>query len=777
MPWEFKVYADVPDIIVSQRGITLIDNPRESVGDWRARTAYANDMMYEPLIGGYMLTPMIYSNNYPWPAEYYEVYPGDVGQEWITVRDCWGEFGTYWLCRREAMLGSGGSGRWAAYLNTGTTILHKDRGIFYDMYLLPPSGNPTHGRLNNITFYPRINGNYVTVDSDNIPRYWAPYRAILYSDRFVLQEIAGDPVNPPAVGTPEYYAHYQTVYEHPFEGNLDMSVEYYSKRQRIMFLPIRENQLIVKAEFLKNGGFVYRTELDRGDYHIFNEGQAGVVVNNAGPVFMQINPTMYPAQGVYYSGVKTISSPGTFVAGDVVMSVDSTAPISGGYIVGYSITDIAGDAFDSADEVEEFRYKLQIDVTNQFYTPVINEVTIGWESETEEKSFTPSYIEDDILSLEESVSEDQMSTTVKMLLRDPEGIYKTWLSRVSLAFDYDWVETIPAVGGEGGEGEEGEGEEGEGEAEVNTHHRAMLFMDDISYDEDMPSIEVVCRDGWRRLDEVRLGAVPKGDGKVWTTYIRELLEWSGWDSTKIAFVDQNGNPYTDAVALPESSPGDEPAYLPEPGATFTDFFQQIHEEFAPEDMVYIDGNGVFTIVKGDGYIPVSAKTFYWSHEDAASAGDWCATIDRNSWREQFLIKNFRNLIWVVGAFRGDTPIVSYYADSDSVTNPLADNYTGEWRMMIFIDSGLQTQENVDWVCRSLAHQYARVRRTAEFTSHFYPELRVGDFITIDGSEITNWQITSIRYDINSGTLYNDPSEGEKVSKCSYGIKEWVGRYA
>lgn len=763
MSWEFKVHADVPDTVISQRGITLIDNPRGAVSDWKARTAYADDMMYEPLIGGYMLTPLIYSNNYPWPAEYYDVYPGSVSQEWITVNDCWGEFGTYWLCRREAMIGSGGSGRWAAYLNTGTTILHKDRGIFYDMYLLPPSGNPTHGRLNGITFYPRINGSYVTADSDGIPRYWAPYRAILYSDRFVLEEITGDPVNPPVVGTSDYYDHYQTVYEHPFEGNLDMSIEYYSKRQRLMFLPLREDQLLIKATFLKNGGFVYRTEVDRGDYNIFNEGQAGVVVDNAGPVFMQINPIQYPAQGTYYSGVKEISSPGTFVAGDVVMTVDSTAPISGGSIVGYSIVDENGDAFDVADEVDTFRYKLQIDVTNIFYTPVINEVTIAWESETAAKTFTPSYVEDDILSLEESVSEDQMGTTVKMLLRDEDETYKTWLSRVSLAFDYDWIETIPA-------------EEEEEEDVETTYHRAMLFMDDVSYDEDMPSIEVICRDGWRRLDEIRLGAVPKGDGKVYTTYVQELLEWGGWPSDKISFIDQNGDPYTDATTLPESNDGDDPAYMPEPGATFTDFFQQMHEEFAPEDIVYIDGDGVFTIVKGDGYVPVSSKTFYWSHEDAELAGDWYATIDQNSWREQFLIKDFRNLIWVVGALRGDTPIVAYYADSDSATNTAAENYTGEWRMMIYIDSGLQTQDKVNWVCRSLAHQFARVRRTAEFTSHFDPELRVGDFVTIDGSSITNWQITSIRYDINSSTLYNDATDGEKVARCSYGIKEWVGKY-
>ena len=94
--------------------------------------------------------------------------------------------------------------------------------------------------------------------------------------------------------------------------------------------------------------------------------------------------------------------------------------------------------------------------------------------------------------------------------------------------------------------------------------------------------------------------------------------------------------------------------------------------------------------------------------------------------------------------------------------------------MIFIDSVFRLKRmSIGSAARWRTS--ARVRQ-AEFTSHFYPEL-VGDFATIDGSEITNWQITSIRYDINSWTLYNDPSEGEKVSKCSYGIKEWVGRYA
>lgn len=759
MSWQFKVHADVPDVIISKRGLALLDRIRQDVGDWRARKAYANGIVYEPLISAYMLQPQGYSNYFQWPASYYDAYPGTVEQQWITVHDCWGEYGTYWLCRREAVRGGGGRGRWAVYLKPGAATLAKDTGVYYDMYLMPPSGNPTHGRLNGIIFYPRVDPNYSVTDSDNIPRYWAPYRCILYNDRFVLQEISGDPTTPPAEGTAEYYLHYQTVYEHSFQEGLDMAVDFYCKRQRIMFLPIREDQLIVKADFLKDGGFVYRTDLTRDGFNIFNEGVAGVVVDNAGSVFMQIVPVRFPDQGVFYSGVRQVSGAGDFTAGDATVSVETSAPASGGYIVGYSICDVYGNAFDPADVVDEFRYRLQIDVTDNRYTPTVDEVSISWDTETTSKSFSPSYIEDDIMSLEESSSVDQRNLTVRMVIRDPDGTYESWADRTSIAFDYDWVETT-----------------GDDPPVETTTHRAMLYLDEVSYDKETPALEIVCRDGWRRLDEILLGDVPKGDGKKYTDYVRELLLWGGWPAEKISFVDQNGDPYEDAIELPEANAGSDPAYMPQPGTSFTEFFARLHEEFAPEDIVYIDGDGVFTIVKGDGYTPSIKRTFYWTHEEAESAGDWYATIDKNSWSEGLLVKDFRNLIWVVGALRGDTPIMAYYADEDSVINESADNYTGEWRMMIYINSALRTQEAVNWVCRSLAHQYGRVRRVAEFTSHFYPDLRVGDFISIDDTDVTYWQITSMRYSITPSTLYIDEDGGERVAKCTYSVKEWVGRY-
>ena len=763
MSWSWKVEADVPTRILSEFGWTLTDRPRTDVNDWRARGAWYSGVVYEPLLGGIILEPQLRSDDYQYPADYYDVHPGTVGNEWITINDCWGEINTKWLCMRSTFANALYP-TWHAYLSSGATTLDADQGVYYDMYLLPPtqSANNT-GRLTKVTFWPRVDQRYSVTDPDGSKRYWAPYRAVLRGDRMTLEEISGDPSTPPATTDDSYSdgTYYKVVHEHPIKDNIDMATEFYSKRQRVWFFPAREDQLMVKASFLEGGGFVYRTDLDRTGYSIFPAGMAGVSVANGGSSFMQIVPGKFATSGVYYSAPKYILADNWGkTAGDATVSVDYTTPLgeSYGVIIGNSLVDADDYTTLASDYVlGTYRYKLQIDTSNANSTPIIEEVTVEFDETEVTKTFTPAEIQDDIISIEESNSEGQGGKTVTILLRDEDEEYKSWRNRYSIAFDYDWIfsSTDPETE----------------EITETTTDRALVFLEGTAYDEDNSTIELTCRDGWSRLEKIMLSGASKGDGKQYTDYIEELLLWAGWDPTLIDI-------YSDsAPVLPSSNDGEDPAWQPDPGTSLAEYIRRIHQDFASHDRMTIEGDGTFKIENGDSFSPSADKTFYWSHADAEDNGDWYATIDKNSWRERRLDEDFYNLVWVVGANKEQGPLIAYYADSDSATNKDADNYTGEWRQYIYINEGFQTQQVVNEVCRSLAFRFSKMRKVAEFTSHFYPDLNVGDFVAIDGSDVTLWEITSMRYNINSGTLYEDATDGEKVARCSYGIREWVGRYA
>ena len=764
MSWAWKVQADYPTRIISEHGWTLTDRPRTEVKDWRSRGAWFSGVTYEPLLGGIILEPQLRSDDFQYPAEYYNVHPGTVGNEWITINDCWGEINTRWLCMRSTFANALYP-TWHAYLASGTATLEADRGVYYDMYLMPPTNSVNStGRLTNVTFWPRVDPTFYVTDPDGSKRYWAPYRAVLYGDRMTLEEVVGDPAAPPATTDSSYSdgTYYKVVYEHPIKNYTDICTDFYCKRQRIWFLPAREDQLMVKAAFLENEGFVYRKSSDvvRNGYSFFPTGVAGVSVANGGSTFMQIVPGKFATSGTYYSAPKYIPMDDSArTVSEATITVNSTTPLgeSYGVIVGKSLVNATDYSALASDYVlGTYRYKLQIDTTNENSTPIIEDVTLEFDATEASKTFTPSYIEDDIISIEETESEGQGGRTVTILLRDPDETYKSWRNRYSIAFNYDWVETTL--------------DEEDEEVETTTD-RALVFLEGTSYDEDNKTIEFTCRDGWSRLEKIMLPGASKGDGKQYTDYIEELLLWAGWDPTKIDIYS------TEAPTLPVSYDGEEPAWQPDPGTSLAEYIRSMHADFASQDRMTIEGDGTFKIENGNDYTPTPARTFYWSHEDANTGGDWFATIDKNSWREHRIDEDFYNLIWVVGLDREKGPLIAYYADNASATDTSVDNYTGEWRQYIYINEGLTTQEVVNQVCISLAYRLSKMRKVAEFTSHFYPDLSVGQFIQIDDSDVTYWEITSMRYNINADTLYDDDTEGEKVAKCSYGIREWVGRYA
>ena len=755
--YSWKVHGDVPQTIISKRGQTFLEVLRTETDDWRSQGAWYDDMVYEPLIPGYMLRPRFAPWVVSYLPEYYWVYPTDetVGIEWIGIQDCWGEGGGRWLCRRNALWAGNTYRSWAAYLAPGYATLEADRGIYYDLYMLPPSGTPTTPELNYITFYPRVDLNYGTsYDSDSLTVFWAPYRAVLTTNSLILQvNVSATPTNPTVgVGVDPSAAYegddYTTCYVHPLRDKMDIATEFFSKRQKIFFLPIGNKRLLVKADFLEDGGFVYTTDVEHDGFEFFPVGSAGVQVSQGGSAILNFVPAYFPSEGEFWGSKRELNTPENYTFAEASIDFTTYAPPAASYGVSGEVRDGDGDTPTPTDVIHEHRYYFYAMGHNK-YTPVIEDVKLLFGGHTVEKTFTPSYIQDDILSLEESVSGEQGAMEVTMELADDashgDGTYAAWADRASIAFDYDWLDGDTTI------------------------HRAMLYMDSVEYDEESPILRLTARDGWKRLENIKLGGVSKGDGKMYTAYIKELLEWAGWPDDKI-------NIYTDdAFTLPASGGGQDSAWEPRPGVSLADFIRQMHRDFAVQDRMYIDGDGVFTIERGEDFTATSSKTFYWTHDDALAAGDWFATIDRGTWREKTDIESYRNLIVVIGEIQGKGPVGSYWADVPSVADETSDRYVGEWRLLIYINSGFRTQQVCNRVCRSLAMNYGKLRKTAEFSSTFYPELRRGDFIVIDGKGVDLWEIEGVRYRIDAGSEFTDDEygTGERIAHAQYTIREWV----
>jgi hypothetical protein len=96
-----------------------------------------------------------------------------------------------------------------------------------------------------------------------------------------------------------------------------------------------------------------------------------------------------------------------------------------------------------------------------------------------------------------------------------------------------------------------------------------------------------------------------------------------------------------------------------------------------------------------------------------------------------------NEVWVIGFDDQENPIFSYYVDYDSQDSTLAPaarptNWVGERWPIIFIDPGLKTLADVQYVCSMFARLTTLARERVEFDTQWVPEATRHDWILVIG---------------------------------------------
>jgi hypothetical protein len=99
------------------------------------------------------------------------------------------------------------------------------------------------------------------------------------------------------------------------------------------------------------------------------------------------------------------------------------------------------------------------------------------------------------------------------------------------------------------------------------------------------------------------------------------------------------------------------------------------------------------------------------------------------------VNEVRNIIVVQGLSPDGYPLAAVLRDEGSLHDPLAPNYVGYPKPLVFRSSSLCTQEIVDYTCTSLYQKFRKMRNTVEFTTNTRsgsPDLYPGALVTVDG---------------------------------------------
>ena len=253
-----------------------------------------------------------------------------------------------------------------------------------------------------------------------------------------------------------------------------------------------------------------------------------------------------------------------------------------------------------------------------------------------------------------------------------------------------------------------------------------------------PKWELSAEDPFKRLRHAVLSDETAYDGWPHTEAARALLRAAGIPEEAIAIAE-------DDTALPTAEGDDDPLFQPRNGETVADFLEYLREAFSGWRM-FFDRHGVFH------YEPDAAGGPPAARFSGVTAPDGSARpILRMS--DEIDETGFANEITVIGLSPDGEPIAAVYLDARSQDDPTYEQYVGERRLLIWVDTALSTQAAVNWVCRTLADAATRFRRRVRFEAPFDPALHPGDLIDLDGETLRLLSMDTVLVPRLSRTLY------------------------
>lgn len=287
-------------------------------------------------------------------------------------------------------------------------------------------------------------------------------------------------------------------------------------------------------------------------------------------------------------------------------------------------------------------------------------------------------------------------------------------------------------------------------------------------------LRVKAMDWWKRCMNTRLTSEQAYDGMLHHEAIKILAGKCGFT----AFTDID----SDTVRLPYCNRDDYFAFLPDNGTPTDQFMKRIRDEFSQFDMdtkpskywsgsVQSDYRYVFAYKNPSSAYPTLKATF-----DPTPSASGTAPAATSISREY--IPPEGNEVWVIGFDDEENPIVSYYVDYDSQDSTIAPgsrptNWVGERWPIIFIDPGLKTLTDVQYVCSMLSLLTTLARERVEFDTQWVPEATRHDWIFVIGYGYYQVESFEVEFAIESAT---NAGFGGLYRPTHYTAIRWMAPY-
>ncbi len=473
------------------------------------------------------------------------------------------------------------------------------------------------------------------------------------------------------------------------EGRLFADAEeFYGRWHRIWILPVKRDGIVIQGDH--GLGFCYREE---DVLSVEEEGGRKNYVTFAARVRIRVLGGMF----VFALGRPSYATSGTLASPTICLPYTATAEpktevrweLREGCTVGLEVlAEKDGGAFEPP--ADKFAYRLTLSGPGD-ETPMVYEARVEFDPTTRERSPQAVDCSNYVLYVREVRSADRQSARMEFTVDNTGGTFDEKRERANLRV------TLDVDGKRRFTGLTGRTVTKEGNAETVTF---------------------VCSDLWKRLEAARLSNASCFDGEVHTEVVKRLCKLAGIREEEMVVAE-------DEYRLPEAEGDEEPLFLPRNGETVASFLSYIAESFSGWRLGF-DEEGKFHYEPWPEEEP--QKTFVTKHP--AGEGELVVFARESEVDES----GHANEIWVIGRSDSGKLLSAYYVDYSSMHDPTYRYYVGERRLLIWVDTALNSQAAVNWVCRTLAEEAAKFKHYARVEAEFDAEVGPGDRVTMDGLE-------------------------------------------
>lgn len=253
----------------------------------------------------------------------------------------------------------------------------------------------------------------------------------------------------------------------------------------------------------------------------------------------------------------------------------------------------------------------------------------------------------------------------------------------------------------------------------------MEAADSLSSATQETQVRIIVQDMIMVLDDDLMTESPIGDGQALGAYIRQILKGRGIKDSEMSGVPASGN--AAGKILPQAGPAEKAAVRPSKGNNRGSYIRSLVEQYGMELEFFYDGpNGTFTLTERSTTIK---KAF-------VSTGTDLTTLVFEPLHRPQDYTDFYNYFKVEGAKDPETGkrIVAEWVVWESINVPSDARYIGRIRRsQTHTDDALLSDEEVQWVLRSLVKKNTRLGSLIQFKAQWYHiGLYPGDRVTLDG---------------------------------------------